>query len=290
MLGFLGVVIGLGWFFSWYFGDSVILYIVAGIAMVQAFVSYWFSDKIVLRMAGAQRITRDSHRELWNIVENLCITAGLPVPKIYVIKDSVPNAFATGRDPEHAAVAFTTGLIALLDRNELEGVAAHELAHIGNRDMLVMTMAVILVGFLALLSDMFLRMQLFGGGGDNDSRGGGQAQMIIMIVGVVLMLLAPLVGSMIQLAISRRREFLADATGALLTRYPEGLANALRKIEAYSQQNGGQMKRASEAMAHMYISNPFGKKSRRGLHRLFMTHPPTEDRISALMSGEYTAG
>lgn len=287
MFGFLIVVIGLGWFFSWYFEDSMILYIVAGIAMFQALASYWWSDKIVLKMAGAKEISRDSHRELWNIVENLCITAGLPVPKIYVINDPVPNAFATGRNPKHAAVAFTTGLVAMLDRSELEGVAAHELSHIGNRDMLVMTMAVILVGFLSLLSDLFLRMHWFGGGRDNDSKGGGQAQAIIMVVGIVLLILSPLIGTLIQLAVSRKREFLADASGALLTRYPEGLASALQKIENYSHnpENGGEMKRASQAMAHMYISNPFGAKARRGLKKMFMTHPTTEDRIRALMSG-----
>lgn len=283
LFGFLVVVIGLGWLFSWYFEDQIILYVVIGVAMFQALISYWFSHKIVLKMAGAKEISRDSHRELWNIVENLSITAGLPIPKIYIIEDPVPNAFATGRDPKHAAVAFTTGILSVLDRSELEGVAAHELAHIGNRDMLVMTMAVILVGFVTMLGDVFLRAQLFGGGRSRDNDN-GQLGMIIMIAGIVLMILAPLFAALIQLAVSRRREFLADASGALLTRYPEGLANALRKIHNYSMATGGEMKHANHSMAHMYISNPFGAKAKKGLNKLFMTHPPVEDRIDALLN------
>ena len=282
MMSFLVVVISLGWFFSWYFEDQVILIVVVLIASIQAIISYWFSDKIVLKMAGAKKITRDSHRELWNIVENLSITAGLPVPGIYIINDPMPNAFATGRDPKHAVIAFTTGLLDLLDRNEIEGVAAHELAHIGNRDMLVMTMAVILVGFVTILGDIFFRSR-FLSGGDRD-RGGGQAQAVLMIVGIVLMILAPIFASLIQMSISRKREFLADASGALLTRYPEGLANALRKIHNYSVAGGGEMKKANHAMAHMYISNPFGAKAKKGLNRFFMTHPPVEDRIKALLN------
>jgi len=275
---FLVVVIGLGWLFSWYYDDQVVLFVVVIIASVQALVSYWFSDKIVLRMAGAKQITAESHRELWNIVENLSITAGLPMPRVYIIQDPVPNAFATGRNPKHAAVAFTTGILALLDKNELEGVAAHELAHIGNRDMLVMTMAVILVGFITLLGDIFLRSQLFSSN-DRDNKAGG----VLLLIGIILMILAPIFATMLQLAISRKREFLADATGALLTRYPEGLANALRKIHNFSMTTGGEMKRANHAMAHMYISNPFGAKARRGFNKLFMTHPPVEERINALL-------
>ncbi len=283
LFGFLVVVIGLGWFFSWYFEDQIILYVVTGVAMFQALISYWFSHKIVLKMAGAKEISRDSHRELWNIVENLAITAGLPIPKIYIIEDPVPNAFATGRDPKHAVVAFTTGILSVLDRSELEGVAAHELSHIGNRDMLVMTMAVILVGFVTMLGDVFLRAQLFGGGKSRDNNN-GQLGTILMIAGIVLLILAPLFAALIQLAVSRRREFLADASGALLTRYPEGLANALRKIHNYSMATGGEMKHANHSMAHMYISNPFGAKARKGLNKLFMTHPPVEERIDALLN------
>jgi heat shock protein HtpX len=186
-----------------------------------------------------------------------------------------PNAFATGRNKEHAAVAVTTGLLQILDRNELEGVIAHELAHIGNRDILLQSMVVVLVGFVSLLANIFLRSMAWGGGGNNDDRKGGS---ILALVGIVLLILSPIIAQLIQLAISRKREFLADATGALLTRYPEGLASALQKISSV----GIPMKNASDATAHMYISNPFGG-SINGLHKLFMTHPPVQDRIKALI-------
>lgn len=277
MFVFLVVVVGLGWFFAWYFGDALILYVVAAIAVFQVLVSYWFSDKIVLSMSGAQRISRESHRDLWNIVENLSITAGLPVPKIYIIDDPAPNAFATGRDKKHAVVAVTTGLMQILDRTELEGVIAHELAHIGNRDMLVSTMAVILVGFVTLIADIFLR-STFWGGGNNRDRGEGKVQMILMIVGISLVVLSPLIASLIRLSISRKREFLADASGAMLTRYPEGLASALEKISAGSKK----MKRANNATAHLFIANPFGPKAMKGISKMFMTHPPAEERIKRL--------
>lgn len=276
---FILVVVGLGYLFSWYYESPDILIIVAAIAFFQVFMSYWFSDKIVLRMTKAKEITRKSHYDLWNSVENLSITAGLPMPRVYIVADPAPNAFATGRDPKHAAVAVTTGLLQILDKNELEGVIAHELAHIGNRDTLVMTIAVMLVGFIALLSDLFLRMQIFGGG-RRDSKG-GNIGAVLMIVGLILMVLAPLIGSLIQLAISRKREYLADASGAMLTRYPEGLALALEKIHAH----GAEMKSANDATAHMFIANPFGAKARKGLHKLFMTHPPAEDRIRVLRGG-----
>jgi heat shock protein HtpX len=246
MTMFLVVVIALGWFFSYYFQEPTVLFVVVAFAFFQVFLSYWFSHKIVLSMSGAKQISRESHRDLWNVVENLSITAGLPVPKIYIIKDSAPNAFATGRNKEHAVVAVTTGLLKILDRAELEGVIAHELSHIGNRDMLVSTVVVVLVGFVTLLSDFFLRFTLFGGGRSNDRSGGGQVQMILMIVGVVLMILSPVIALLIQLSISRKREYLADATGALLTRYPEGLASALEKISKY----GGKMKKANHANNH----------------------------------------
>lgn len=280
MIIFLAVVVGLGWFFSWYFGDPVILYIVVAISVIQVWVSYWHSDKIVLSMSGAKQINRESHRDLWNIVENLSITAGLPIPKIYIINDAVPNAFATGRNKDHAVVAVTTGLLSILDRTELEGVIAHELAHIGNRDMLVSTVAVILVGFVTLLADMFLRTTLWGGGRRDNRSGDGKAQMILMIVGLVLVVLSPIIASLIRLSISRKREFLADASGALLTRYPEGLASALEKINAH----GGKMKKANNATAHLFIANPFGsKKNKIGfMQKMFMTHPPAEERIKRL--------
>jgi heat shock protein HtpX len=267
------VVIGLGWFFSYYFQNPSILIIFAVFAIVLQIVSYWYSDKIVLTLAGAHEATRAQYFDLYTTVENLSITAGLPMPKLYVVEDPAPNAFATGRDKNHAVVCVTTGLLPLLEKNELEGVIAHELSHIGNRDMLVSTVVVVLVGFITLMADMFLRSQLFGGGGDRD-RGDGRVQGILMIVGLVLMILSPIIATLIQLSISRKREYLADASGALLTRYPEGLASALEKISAHS----GKMKKANHATAHLFISNPFGSKIR----GLFSTHPPVEKRVELL--------
>lgn len=276
---FFVLVIMLGFVFSRVYGDVNFLYVAVFLSVVMNIASYWYSDKIVLRMSGAREATREEHRELWNITENLAITAGLPMPRLYVIDDAAPNAFATGRNKEHAAVAVTTGLLAILDRNELEGVVAHELAHIGNRDILLQTVVVILVGFITLLSDFFMRMGLIGGK-DND-RGGGQVQLVITIVGIVLAILSPIVAVIIQLAISRKREFLADSTAALMTRYPEGLAGALRKIEG----SGLRMQKANHATAHLFISDPFtGEGKKVGfLTKLFMTHPPTDERVAALL-------
>lgn len=270
---FLIIVIGLGYFLSIYFGHPGILYFAVFFAIFQSVLSYWFSHKIVLSMTGAKEASPEANRELWNIVENLSITAGLPMPKLYIINDSIPNAFATGRDKKHAVVAVTTGLIDVLNKNEMEGVIAHELSHIGNRDMLVSTVVVVLVGFITLMADMFLRTQLFGGGHNND-RGDSRVSGILMIVGIVLMILSPIIATLIQLSISRKREYLADASGALLTRYPEGLASALEKISARS----GKMKKANHATAHLFISNPFGDKVR----GLFSTHPPVEKRVELL--------
>jgi heat shock protein HtpX len=281
MSGFFVLVMALGFVFSRIYGNANILYIAVFVSVAMNIASYWFSDKIVLRMAGATAVTREAYPELWNVTENLSITAGLPMPKVYVITDPAPNAFATGRDKDHSAVAVTTGLLAVLDRNELEGVVAHELSHIDNRDILLQTVVVILVGFVTLLSDMFLRMGFIGGNRDND-RGGGQAQLVIMIAGIVLAILSPIAAVLIQLAISRKREFLADASAALLTRYPEGLASALGKISAH----GGKLAKANHATAHLFISDPFADKThKRGFFtRLFMTHPPVEERVSALLS------
>jgi heat shock protein HtpX len=203
------------------------------------------------------------------------ITAGLPKPRVYIINDPAPNAFAAGRDPKHSVVAVTTGLLERLDRVELEGVIAHELSHVGNRDILVMTVAVVLAGFISVLADMFLRVSMFGGNSDRDSK----ANPLVLILGVVGIVLAPIAAQLIQLSISRKREFLADASGALLTRYPDGLASALMKISSYSQP----LARASSATAHLYISNPFGPGAARSfLTKLFSTHPPVEERIAAL--------
>lgn len=281
MASFLVFLILLGWLTSQYFGNSYILYFFVAFSFLMNFFSYWYSDKIVLKMAGAKLTSREENKELWNALENLCITAGISMPKLYIIEDLAPNAFATGRDEKHAAVAVTRGLLDMLDRNELEGVLAHEISHIRNRDILLMTIVVVLVGFVTLLSDFFIRHTFFGGRGDNDRDGG--LQLIFLIAGIVLSILAPIIAMVVQLAISRKREFLADASGALLTRYPEGLASALQKISGYS----GKLKRANHATAHLYISDPFCK-SKSGLfssfHKLFRTHPPVEERVASLMS------
>jgi len=274
MSSFFVAVIVIAWVFNLVYDQPIILIIAVVFSVFMNIFSYWYSDKIALKISGARLASEKEYPELHNIVENLAITAGLPKPRVYIIPDASPNAFATGRDPEHAAVAFTEGLIRMLDKSELEGVAAHELAHVGNRDILLSTIVVVLVGFLALLSDFFLRLTIFGGGG-RDRNGNG----VMLVIGLVLAILAPIAAMLIQLAVSRRREFLADASAALLTRYPEGLASALRKISSSSQP----MQRANNATAHMYISNPFGKNKFKGLHKLFMTHPPVEERINALL-------
>ena len=276
MTVFFVVIILFGWFFSFYYGNPNILYIFVAFSILMNVFSYWFSDKIVLKLAGAKEAKREEYFDLYTSVENLAITAGLPMPKVYVVEDTAPNAFATGRDKNHAVICATTGLLAILDKTELEGVLAHELSHIGNRDMLLSTVVVVLVGFITILADVFTRSLFFGGGSrDNDNKGAG----VLMIVGIVLSILAPLFAMLIQLAISRKREFLADASGALLTRYPDGLANALRKISQHSQP----MVRQSSAIAHLYISDPKGSTLGKKVAGLFATHPPTEDRIKALI-------
>ncbi len=272
--GFLVFVIGVGYVFAGAMNNSLILYIAVIFSIVMSFASYWWSDKIVLAMSKAKPVTLENNREIYHIVENLCITAGLPVPKIYVIEDSAPNAFATGRDPKHGVICMTTGIIGKLEKSELEGVIAHELSHIGNRDILLSTVVVVLVGFVALLADWFRNWAFWGGRG-RDNNEDGQLQMVLMVGAIALSILAPIAAVLIQLAISRKREFLADADGALLTRYPEGLARALEKISADPKP----LDEANRATAHLFIVNPFkGKK----ISTLFMTHPPIEDRIKAL--------
>lgn len=268
---FLLVVIGIGFSFAQVYGDSSILYGAILFALVMNFFSYWYSDKIVLSISGAHPADKERYWDLYTVTENLAITAGIPLPKLYVIPDAAPNAFATGRNKEHSAVAVTEGLLAILDRSELEGVIAHELSHIKNRDILLSTIVVVLVGFVSILADIFLRGAVWGGG-DRENRAGS----ILVLVGIVLALLSPLAVTLIQLAVSRKREFLADASGALLTRYPEGLASALKKISSYP----GELKGAHQATAHLYISNPFRGQQ---VTKLFMTHPPVEERIQALM-------
>lgn len=276
MTTFLVLVIAIGYGISWYLGSPIILYIAVIFALFMNVGSYWYSDKIVLKMTGAQPATREGQRELWNIVENLSITAGLPMPRVYVVNDPAPNAFATGRDPEHAVVAVTTGLLAILERSELEGVIAHELSHVGNRDMLVMTVAVVLAGFIAILSDFLMRTMLYGGGNDRSKH------PIFLVIAILGIILAPLAAQLIKMAVSRKREYLADASGALLTRYPEGLASALEKISGYALP----MRKASTATAHLFISDPFGSAGKKSFSQriggLFQTHPPAGDRIRIL--------
>ncbi len=273
---FLAVVVAVGWAVSWYFHNPGLLTIAIIFAFAMNIGSYWFSDKLVIAMAGATPADGPEYIELNRIVENLSITAGLPKPKVYIIDDGAPNAFATGRNATHAAVAVTTGLLAMMNKQELEGVLAHELSHIGNRDMVVSTVAVVLVGIITLVADFFLRASLFGGG-DREERG---SNPLLAILAIAFVVLSPILATMLQLAISRRREFLADASGALLTRYPEGLASALAKIGAYTQP----MQTANNATAHLYIANPFGPAAAMsGISKLFMTHPPIEDRIKALV-------
>jgi heat shock protein HtpX len=271
---FFGIVIGLGYVFAQVYHNPGILYIFVIFSIGMNIVGYWYSDKIALRIAGAKPASREDYFDFYTTVENLAITAGLPMPKIYVIEDSAPNAFATGRDKNHAVVAATTGLLAIMNKTELEGVIAHELSHIGNRDMLVSTVAVVLVGFISIISDMFIRMSFFS---RSDDREGGNG--IMVIVGIILSILAPILATLMQLAISRKREYLADASGVLLTRYPEGLASALEKLKQYS----APMKHQSTAIAHLYISNPFGSGGiGKKIGTLFSTHPPLEDRIAIL--------
>lgn len=276
--GFLVFIIGVGYVFAEAMQNSAILYGAVIFSVLMSFGSYWWSDKIILTMSGAKELNHKNNREVYHLVENLCITSGLPMPKIYLIEDSAPNAFATGRDPKHGVICFTSGIIQKLEKTELEGVIAHELSHIGNRDILLSTVVVILVGFVTLLADWF-RHWAFWGGKSRDNEGGGQLRLILMIAAIVLSILAPIAAILMQLAISRKREFLADASGALLTRYPDGLARALEKISADPEK----LEAANRATAHLYITNPFkGKK----LTKFFMTHPPIEERVKALRGME----
>ena len=241
--------------------------------------SYYWSDKLVLGLAGAKEIQKKDNPEVYRAVENLCIADGLPTPKVYIIDDPAPNAFATGRDPKHSVIAVTTGLLNRLEKLELEGVIAHELSHVKNYDTRLMSIVVVLVGLLAVLADFFFRSMWWGRSADNRNSGGA----IFLVLGIVAAVFAPIAANLIKLAVSRRREFLADSSGALLTRYPEGLASALVKISA----DPNTLKGANTATAHLYISNPFkGKQSTNWLVKLFSTHPPVEERVAALKGME----
>ena len=289
MTSFFVLVTLLGFVLSRVFGSPLYLYVAFGLSIIMNIASYWFSDKMVLKMAGANPIeNRSDYPELWNIVENLSITAGLPMPKLYVIDDPAPNAFATGRNANHAVIAVTTGLLPLLNKSELEGVIAHELSHIGNKDMLVSTVVVVLAGVISILADIALRASFIG-------RGDGENKNAIfgIVLAIAASILAPIAATIIRLAVSRQREFLADASGALLTRYPEGLASALQKIQNFPQP----LQRQNTAIAHLYISNPLGadnhyNKDEEGeqkvswFSKMFMTHPPTSERVKALLENK----
>jgi heat shock protein HtpX len=282
MTGFLLLVIAIGFILSYTFGNPTLLYGAIILSLLMNVGAYWFSDSMVLSMANARRIeSKDEYPDLYNTLENLCITAGLPMPKLYIINDPAPNAFATGRNKDNAVVAVTTGLLPLLSKSELEGVLAHELGHIGNRDMLLQTVIVVFAGVISLVADLALRASLFGGSDEKKNP-------LFMILGILGFILAPFAAMIIQLAISREREFLADATSALITRYPEGLANALQKISNFHQP----MKVQHASIAHLFISDPTGvndvsevregEKKVSWVAKMFMTHPPVQERIARL--------
>ena len=272
---FTGVVLAVGWAYGIYtdtgYGGLVFA---AAIAFVMSLTSYYKGDAIALASSGAKEIQKTENPYVYRMVENAAITVGLPMPRVHIIHDPMINAFATGRDPEHASIAVTTGAIEKLENEELEGVLAHEMAHIKNYDIRVMMIVLVLVGIIALLSDIFMRSMMFGGNRKRDNNAGG----ILMIVGLVLLIVSPLIAKIIQLAISRKREYLADASGALITRYPEGLARALEKIRDTNTQP---LAKASNATAHLFFANPFGG-TKKFLSNAFSTHPPIDDRINKL--------
>ena len=273
---FAGYVMGnaLGYGNSW-------MFIAVIFSVVSSFVSYYWGDKLVLAMSGARPADRKRDFDFYTVTENLCIASGLPKPKLYVIDDTAMNAFATGRDPKHAVVCATTGILDRLERRELEGVIAHELSHVKNYDTRLMAVVAVLAGTIAFLADMFMRSLWWGGGRRSRDSENSQLQGILMIVGIVLAILSPIIATLIQLAISRKREYLADASGALLTRYPEGLARALEKLKGDKEV----LEAASNATAHLYITNPFKDKNFGAwFSGLFDTHPPIDERIKALRS------
>ncbi|MGA2363261.1 MAG: zinc metalloprotease HtpX [Candidatus Aminicenantales bacterium] len=281
ILFFMAFIFLLTWFFEYVTGwgkGGLVLAVVVSMGMAAA--GYYSSDKVVLAISRARPVTKDEHPYLYNVVEGLAIAAGVPTPRCYVIDDTAPNAFATGRNPQNAVICVTTGILEKLNRVELEGVIAHEMSHIKNYDIRLQTLVVVMAGVVALLSDWILRSFFWGGGrrrGGRDGRGGGGAGAILIVVGLALAALSPFIATIIQLAISRKREFLADASGAMLTRYPAGLASALRKISADTEP----LEAANKATAHLYIVNPL-KNIKGTVNRLFSTHPPVEERIAAL--------
>ncbi|MDD3102412.1 MAG: M48 family metallopeptidase [Patescibacteria group bacterium] len=271
---FCAFILFIGWIVSKYTSIGSAGLIIAGFfAFFTTLFGYYSGDKMALWSSGAQPLNKSENPYVYRMVENLCITAGLPTPKIYIINDSSPNAFATGRDPNHASIALTTGIIQKLENQELEGVIAHELSHVKNYDIRLMTLVIVLVGLINILARLVFQTG-FSGNRDRSDRDNGSS--IFLIVGIVLIVLSPIIAQLIKLAVSRKREYLADASGALLTRYPEGLASALEKISQDKQP----LKRAEAATAHLYIANPFGQNSL--MANLFSTHPPIQKRIEAL--------
>lgn len=269
MAVFIAIIAAIGYVVSLYFGNtSISLYVIGG-AAIYALIQYYAATKLALSMTGAREIEKRDNPRLYRIVENLSITMGMPMPKVYVIEDPAPNAFATGRDPKHAVVAATTGIMEIMDDTELEAVMAHELGHVQNYDIRVSMMAFGLVSAIGVLSDLVMHMLFFG---DSDNR---NVPPYFYIIAIVMVILAPIMAAIIQTAISRQREYLADATGAMTTRHPEGLASALEKLQQY----GRPMKKQSTSTAHLFISNPLKKGF---MSRLFSTHPPLEDRIARL--------
>lgn len=275
---FIMIIGVIGYFLGYVleYGNGVFMTAII-VAILMSLFGYFSGDKVALMASGAKPITKEENAYVYRLVENLAITAGLPMPKIHIINDLAINAFATGRDPNHSSIAITDGAIKRLENEELEGVIAHELSHIKNYDIRLMTIVIVLVGIISLVADWFLRISFYGGGRKSDSKSGGNAALVI--IGIIFLILSPLIAQLIKLAISRRREYLADASGALLTRYPEGLARALEKIG----QDQYTLKRSANATAHLYISNPF-IHTKKFLSAAFSTHPPLADRVAKLRS------
>ncbi len=278
VLMFIVVLSAFGWVISQIQGTTATFVAIALFSVGYSFISYFTADKIALGLSRARPVSKKDAPQLYRIVENLSIAGGLPLPKIYIIDDNSPNAFATGRDPAHASVAVTSGLLNIMEDEELEGVLGHELSHVGNYDIRLMAMVLALVTILVYVSHFFLRMT-FWGGRDRDSE--GNAGAILAVIGIIFAILAPVIATLLQLAVSRKREYLADASGALLTRYPDGLASALAKIDQYPDG----MKNANTATAHLYFASPLkGKEAKGWLAGLFSTHPPIPERIKRLQA------
>lgn len=270
MAVFVGLVGAIGWAISYVYGDGSIAYWVVGVAFIYALIQYFLASKLAVAMTGAKEIEKRDNPRLYRIVENLAITEGMPTPKVYIIDDPAPNAFATGRDPRHAIVAATTGIMEVMSDRELEAVMAHEMSHVRNYDIRVSMIAFGLVSAIGILSDIAFRMFFFGG-----DRRDSNVNPVVLIVGIVLIILAPIIAAMIQMAISRQREYLADASGVLTTRDPEGLASALEKLQQHSQP----MQHQNTASAHLFFNNPLKPSA---FSKLFSTHPPLEERIARL--------